>query len=106
MNKQQLQQTTDGHIQKYGKIIVVGDSNFAGNTHFRLAGNKDLFLNTVNWLAEEHSLISVRQKEAGISPMTLTDAQERMVFWFSVVIMPSLIMMIGIAVIARRRLQV
>ena len=105
-NKQQQQQTTDGHIQKYGKIIVVGDSNFAGNTHIRLAGNKDLFLNTVNWLAEEHSLISIRQKEVGISPMTLTDAQERMVFWFSVVIMPSLIMMIGIAVVARRRLQV
>jgi len=105
-DKQPAQQTTAGHIQKYGKIIVIGDSNFAGNTHFRLAGNKDLFLNTINWLAEDHSLISIRQKEAGISPMTLTDAQERMVFWFSVVIMPSLIMMIGIAVIARRRLQV
>jgi ABC-type uncharacterized transport system involved in gliding motility auxiliary subunit len=105
-DKQPAQQTTEGHIQKYGKIIVIGDSNFAGNTHFRLAGNKDLFLNTINWLAEDHSLISVRKKEAGISPMTLTDAQERLVFWFSVVIMPSLIMMIGIAVIARRRLQV
>jgi len=105
-DKQQTQQTTNGQIQKYGKIIVIGDSNFAGNTHFRLAGNKDLFLNTLNWLAEEHSLISVRKKEAGINPMTLTDTQERLVFWLSVVIMPSLILMIGIAVIARRRLQV
>ena len=105
-NKQQTPEDTNGQIQKYGKIIVIGDSNFAGNTYFRLAGNKDLFLNTLNWLAEEHSLISVRKKEPGVSPMTLTNAQVRLVFWFSVVIMPSLILMIGIAVIARRKLQV
>lgn len=96
----------DGQLHKFGKIIVIGDSNFAGNTHIRLAGNKDLFLNTVNWLAEEHSLISIRQKERGTSPLTLSNAQGRMVFWFSVVIMPSLIMMIGFAVVTRRRLQV
>lgn len=94
-----------GKLQKYGKIILIGDSNFAGNTHIRLAGNKDLFLNTVNWLAEEHSLISIRAKERGISPLTLTDTQERMVFWFSVVILPSLILIIGIAVVSRRRLE-
>jgi ABC-type uncharacterized transport system involved in gliding motility auxiliary subunit len=105
-SKKQKPNNADGHIQKFGKIIVIGDSNFAGNTHIRLAGNKDLFLNTVNWLAEEHSLISIRQKEAGTSPLTLTDAQERMVFWVSVVIMPSLILMIGIAVVSRRKLQV
>jgi ABC-type uncharacterized transport system involved in gliding motility auxiliary subunit len=97
---------TDGHIQKWGKIIVIGDSNFAGNTHIRLAGNKDLFLNTINWLAEEHSLISIRKKERGISPMTLTDIQERLVFWLAVIILPSLILMIGIAVVTRRKVQV
>jgi len=104
-SKKQAQKNADGHIQKWGKIIVIGDSNFAGNTHFRLAGNKDLFLNTINWLAEEHSLISVRKKEAGISPMTLSNSQERLVFWLSVVILPSLILMIGVAVITRRKYQ-
>ena len=72
-NKQQTPEDTNGQIQKYGKIIVIGDSNFASNTYFSLAGNKDLFLNALNWLAEEHSLISVRKKEAGINPMTLTN---------------------------------
>ncbi len=104
-SNKQTQKSTDGKIQKWGKIIVIGDSNFAGNTHFRLAGNKDLFLNTVNWLAEEHSLISIRKKEAGISPMTLTDSQVRLVFWLSVVIMPSLVLFIGIAVTTRRKYQ-
>lgn len=102
----QAKESADGHIRKWGKIIVIGDSNFAGNTHVRLAGNKDLFLNTINWLAEEHSLISVRKKEPGISPLTLTETQQRLVFWVSVIIVPSLMMMIGIAVIARRKYQV
>ncbi len=101
-----LTPTADGDVRRFGKIIVIGDSNFAGNTHFRLAGNKDLFLNTVNWLAEEHSLISVRKKEAGISPLTLTNSQQRLVFWLAVIILPSLVAMIGAAVVMRRRLQV
>jgi len=104
-SKNAASSNADGQIRKWGKIIVIGDSNFAGNTHFRLAGNKDLFLNTVNWLAEEHSLISVRKKETGINPMTLTDTQERLVFWISVVIMPSLVSMIGVAVTMRRKYQ-
>jgi len=106
LEKITVSDAANGQVQKFGKIIVIGDSNFAGNTHIRLAGNKDLFLNTINWLAEEHSLISIRQKERGTSPLTLTDAEGRMVFWFSVIIMPSFIMMIGIAVVTRRRRQV
>lgn len=96
----------EGHVQRWGKIVVVGDSNFAGNTHIKLAGNRDLFLNTINWLAEDHALISVRKKEPGISPMTLTDSQGRLVFWLSVLIVPSLVMIVGIGVITRRRSEV
>jgi len=101
--KSATKDVVEGSVQRWGKIVVVGDSNFAGNTHIRLAGNRDLFLNTINWLAEEHALISVRKKETGISPMTLTDTQERLVFWLSVLIVPSLIMIMGVGVIARRR---
>ncbi len=98
--------TSDGQVQKWGKIVVIGDSNFASNTHIRLAGNKDLFLNTIGWLAEEHALISVRKKERGVSPVTLTDSEERLVFWLSVIIVPSFIMVIGVGIISRRRLEV
>lgn len=88
---------------RWGKIIVVGDSDFVGNAHFNLMGNKDFFLNMVSWLAEEASLISVRKKETGLTPMTLTDTQGNLVFWVSVIIAPSLALAIGIGVVARRR---
>lgn len=90
-------------INKWGKIIVVGDSDFAGNAHLSLMGNKDFFLNTVSWLAEEASLISVRKKQTGLTPLTLTDTQGNLVFWLSVIIGPSLALAIGVGVAARRK---
>ena len=90
-------------VNRWGKIIVVGDSDFAGNAHFNLMGNKDFFLNMIGWLAEETALISVRKKETGLTPLTLTDTQGNLVFWLSVIIAPSLAVAIGIAVVARRR---
>lgn len=90
-------------IRRWGKLAVFGDSDFASNAHFDLMGNKDFFLNTLNWLTEETALISVRGKEAGPTPLTLTETQGRIAFWLSVIIAPSLAVAIGVGVIARRR---
>lgn len=89
-------------LKTWGKIMVIGDSDFASNK-FMKAGNKDLLLNMLNWLAEEHVLISVRRKEPGLTPLLLTPVQEKAVFWLSVVIVPSLLLVIGLGVTARRR---
>ncbi len=89
---------------RYGKVVVIGDSDFVSNTHINLAGNRDFFLNTVSWLAEEADLISIRKKEYGVTPVILTATQGRFVFWTSVVIPPSLVAMVGFGVFIRRRL--
>ena len=89
-------------LKTWGKIIVTGDSDFASNK-FMKAGNKDFLLNMLNWLAEEHVLISVRRKEPGLTPLLLTPVQGKIVFWLSVVIAPSLLLVTGLGVTARRR---
>lgn len=89
-------------LKTWGKILVTGDSDFASNK-FMKAGNKDLLLNMLNWLAEEHVLISVRRKEPGLTPLLLTPVQGKVVFWLSVVIAPSLLLVAGLGVTARRR---
>ncbi|MDP6345907.1 MAG: GldG family protein, partial [Alphaproteobacteria bacterium] len=76
-------------VQRWGKIAVVGDSDFASNAHLNLMGNKDLFLNLLNWLTEETALISVRSKEPGLTPLTMTETQGRIAFWLSVIIGPT-----------------
>ncbi len=66
-------------------------------------GNKDFFLNTLNWLAEETALISVRSKRPGLTPLTLTEVQGRIAFWLSVIVVPSFAFALGAGVIVRRR---
>ena len=89
-------------MKTWGKILVTGDSDFASNK-FMKAGNKDFLLNMLNWLAEENILISVRRKEPGLTPLLLTPVQGKIVFWLSVVIVPSLLLVAGLGVTARRR---
>jgi len=88
---------------KYGKIIAIGDSDFANNTNINLAGNGDLFLNTISWLAEEADLIAVRAKKSTMTPVILTAAQGRAIFWIPTIMVPSLVLMAGIGIYSRRR---
>ncbi|CAG1012086.1 hypothetical protein BURK2_04433 [Burkholderiales bacterium] len=90
-------------IKTWGKVVVIGDSDFASNKFLKTAGNRDFVLNVLNWLAEEHILISIRKKEPGLTPLMLTQVQGRVVFWLVVVILPSLVLALGLAVAARRR---
>jgi ABC-type uncharacterized transport system involved in gliding motility auxiliary subunit len=98
-------QTDNPDLKKWGKVVVIGDSNFVSNAYIQMAGNRDLFLNVVDWLAEEHLLISIRKKAPGLSPITMTAVEGRMVFWVCVIIFPSLALILGFAVIARNRAQ-
>lgn len=88
----------------YSKIAVIGDSDFVNNTNINLAGNRDFFLNTVSWLAEEADLISIRKKSSGVTPVILTTTQGRLIFWVGVVIPPSLIAIAGFGFFMRRRI--
>lgn len=93
-------------LKTWGKILVAGDSDFASNKFLKVLGNKDFMLNMLNWLAEENTLISIRKKEPGLTPLLLTAVQGKIVFWLSVVIVPSLLLVMGIGVTARRRRDV
>lgn len=90
-------------VKTWGKVLVTGDSDFASNKFLKTAGNRDFALNMLNWLAEEHILISIRRQEPGLTPLMLTAVQGRVVFWLSVVILPSLVLAAGLGVAARRR---
>jgi len=90
-------------VNRWGRIIVVGDSDFADNAYLDLMGNKDFFLNTIGWLAQETALVSVRKKSTELSPLTLTDQQSNLAFWICVVLAPTLILAIGVGMVGRRR---
>ena len=85
------------------RLVVFGDSDFAKNQYFPQQGNGDLFLNCISWLAEEEELISIRPKEAGFNPISLTKAQGRNLFLLSVIFLPLAVIVAGTVVYVRRR---
>jgi ABC-type uncharacterized transport system involved in gliding motility auxiliary subunit len=85
------------------RIVLVGDSDFAANEFVNLSGNRDFFLNTLSWLAEEENLIAVRPKESRSAPVFLTGAQGQVLFLVPVVLIPLAVIVAGVGAVARRR---
>jgi ABC-type uncharacterized transport system involved in gliding motility auxiliary subunit len=85
------------------RIAVFGDSDFASNAVGNSGGNADLFLNTVNWLMAQENLISIRPREPGDSRLSIEPFQITMVGWFSVLVLPAVVLGAGIFTWVRRR---
>ena len=85
------------------RVAVIGDSDFIGNGYLGIEGNRDLFLNTLNWLAQQESLIAIRPKEASDRRLTMTANHVMGVLWMSLVIVPALVIGAGVLAWWRRR---
>jgi len=85
------------------RLVVVGNSSFAVNGFIQSAGNQNLFLNMVSWLAQEEDLISVRPKAPEDRKITLTQSQERLIQFLCLLILPGAVLVAGIIVWNRRR---
>jgi ABC-type uncharacterized transport system involved in gliding motility auxiliary subunit len=85
------------------RIVVFGDSDFASNGWLGIQGNRDLFMNSVNWLAQQENLISIRPRDPEDRRITLTADQQERIFWLTVFIIPGLILLGGVHTWWRRR---
>jgi ABC-type uncharacterized transport system involved in gliding motility auxiliary subunit len=85
------------------RLVVVGDSDFASNSVAGMGGNRDMFLNMVNWLAQQENLIAVRPRNPEDRRITMTGGQDRMIWWFAMIILPGLIFLAGVQTWWRRR---
>lgn len=85
------------------RLAVIGDSDFASNAVVGIQGNRDMFLNTVNWLARQENLISIRAREPEDRRLTLTAGAQRRIFWLSVLLLPAAILGVGVYTWLSRR---
>jgi ABC-type uncharacterized transport system involved in gliding motility auxiliary subunit len=86
-----------------GRIVVVGDSDFAVNAYFAAQGNGNLFLNMVSWLSEDEDLISIRPKAPEDRRVILSQSQQSMLRLVTVFLLPGAVLVAGIVVWTRRR---
>jgi ABC-type uncharacterized transport system involved in gliding motility auxiliary subunit len=85
------------------RIAVFGDSDFVANQWLGIQGNRDLFLNTVSWLAQQENMIAIRPKDPEDRRITLNRDQQTRIFWLTVLIIPGLILLAGVQTWWRRR---
>lgn len=96
--------STDGDAPKpETRLVVVGDSDFASNQLTRFQGNRDIFLNITNWLAQQENLIAIRPKDPSDRPLEMTADHFKMTVWAALLIIPGLLFANAVRVWWRRR---
>lgn len=78
------------------RLAIFGDSDFASNGAVGIQGNRDLILNTVNWLAQQDNLIAIRPREPEDRRITLTADQQVRITWLSLLMVPGIILATGV----------
>jgi len=85
------------------RLVVVGDADFGSNGALGIQGNRDLFLNMANWLAQQENLIAIRAKDPEDRRIQLTEDQSSRIFWLALVIIPLALIGVGVRVWWTRR---
>jgi ABC-type uncharacterized transport system involved in gliding motility auxiliary subunit len=97
---------TDGRPP--GRLVVIGDADLASDAYLDLLGNRDLVMNAAAWLGGDPDLAATRPAQVPevlrpLSPVVLTTRQAHALFAATVVAPPALVLLLGVAVVARRR---
>ena len=85
------------------RFVIFGDSDFAENRFFFSSDNADLLLNSVNWLANDYELISIRPKIFPFRELIVNTRERDFIKWSSWFFPPVLMIVLGTFVWWRRR---
>lgn len=85
------------------RLVVFGNSAFVTNAQIANAGNVNLGLNTVNWLAKQEQALGIAPRSPEQVQLFLSANQMRTVFLISLVGLPVFAIALGVAVWWRRR---
>jgi len=81
---------------KPARIAVYGDSDFASNELIEAYRNRDLFLNTVNWLMGDVEAISIRPNRSRASRFQLSQEQFTAIRSLSLFVLPEAFGVLGV----------
>jgi ABC-type uncharacterized transport system involved in gliding motility auxiliary subunit len=85
------------------RLVVVGDSDFGSNRALGIPGNRDLYLNMANWLAQQEDLIAIRPKNPEDSRLTLTEDEQTQIGWLTFLGIPGLLFANAVRIWWKRR---
>jgi ABC-type uncharacterized transport system involved in gliding motility auxiliary subunit len=85
------------------RVVVMGDGDFLSNTYLGNAGNLDLGLNLINWLASDDLLIAVPAKTAPDTSLVLSEIAATVIGFGFLLVLPLALAGIGGFIWYRRR---
>ena len=86
-----------------GRIVVIGDSDFATNEAIDSTRNRDLFVNSIHWLAGEDDAITVRPHQSRASRFPSSTERFARVQFLALFALPQTIALAGVLVGWMRR---
>jgi ABC-type uncharacterized transport system involved in gliding motility auxiliary subunit len=84
-------------------VAAIGDSDFVSNANLGVEGNRDLFMNVVNWLAQQENLIAIRPKDPSDRRLTMTENKSMAIMLLSILVIPGAVLGAGVYSWWRRR---
>lgn len=93
------------NLESGARVVVVGDVDFAANASLQNEsfGNLDLFVNTVNWLAEEEEFINIQPRSTTRSFTPLPGPLFVLTILASCALVPAILLGAGLLVWLQRR---
>lgn len=79
-----------------GRVVVFGDSDFATNEFFDALRNRDLFVNSINWLSGDVKQITVRPNRSRASSFQMSEDEFRWIQVLSLFVLPEAIAIAGV----------
>lgn len=76
------------------RIIVVGDGKFVMDSYLTSRTNADFFMNLVDWLAQDESLISIRSRDVAARPLDDISESAKKAVKYANIFLPSLAVII------------
>ncbi len=88
-----------------GRVVVFGNSIFATNNGFDAYGNGNMFINSVDWAAEQENLINLTPREQTIRTMKpISNLSFIIMIITTVLVLPGLVVFAGVSAwLARRK---
>ncbi len=93
----------EGDTSQEARLVVFGDSDFASNQMLGGYQNRDLFVNSVNWLLGDIEAISVRPNRPRASSFQMSASQKRTVQILALFAIPEALAVVGIFIWWTRR---
>lgn len=91
--------SADAQQAARGRLIVIGNASFALNrwiSNKDAAGNQQLFVNMINWLAGQEELISIPPRDPDYRPLgAMTGSEVNLIAGTSILLIPLAALLIG-----------